>query len=140
MPRHAEARQPTASVFEKVCAACHKFGSLGRDRADLSTLASRIKKALRSHPLANAPSRTSAQMTMIESATAPSSAGWCSRRTRRAWCRDRGRARRAGDRAQSQIKIRQKSSTSLMPEDLLNEFTVPQVASLVAFLFSPPPR
>ena len=32
-------------VFEKVCATCHKFGSLGKEVGpDLTTLASRVKK------------------------------------------------------------------------------------------------
>ena len=32
------------------------------------------------------------------------------------------------------------SGYDLMPEDLLNDFTVPQVAALLAFLYSAPPR
>jgi putative heme-binding domain-containing protein len=144
-PKLAEA--PAAdgrAVFEKVCATCHKFGTLGKQVGpDLSTLAA---KQSRKDVLESIlwPSRAIAeefQTVMIEKRDGSIVAGMVQRE-------DTVRvvvvAATALDAPvtvpKSQIKVRQKSATSLMPEDLLNEFTLPQVASLVAFLFSAPPR
>lgn len=144
-PKVAEA--PAAdgrAVFEKVCATCHKFGTLGKQIGpDLSTLAA---KQSRKDVLESIlwPSRAIAdeyQTVMIEKRDGAIAAGMLQRE-------DAVRVVLVSATAldapvtvlKSQIKVRQKSATSLMPEDLLHEFTLPQVGSLLAFLFAPPPR
>ena len=144
-PKIAEA--PAAdgrAVFEKVCATCHKFGSLGKQVGpDLSTLAAKQSKKDMLESILW-PSRAIAdqyQTVMIEKRDGAIVAGMLQRE-------DAVRVVLVAANAldapitvpKSQIKVRQKSATSLMPEDLLNEFTLPQVASLIAFLFSAPPR
>ncbi len=144
-PLNAEAKPADGRpVFEKVCASCHKFGSLGKEVGpDLSTLASRIKKQEALEAILW-PSRAIAdqfQMTMIEKRDGAIVGGMVQREDATRVVLVTATALDAPVTVlKSQIKFRQKSSTSLMPEDLLNEFTVPQVASLLAFLFSPPPR
>ncbi len=144
-PKIAEA--PAAdgrAVFEKVCATCHKFGTLGKQIGpDLSTLAA---KQSRKDVLESIlwPSRAIAdqyQTVMIEKRDGNIVAGMVQRE-------DTARVVLVAANAldapvtvlKSQIKVRQKSATSLMPEDLLGEFSLPQIGSLVAFLFSTPPR
>jgi putative heme-binding domain-containing protein len=144
-PKLAEA--PAAdgrAVFEKVCATCHKFGVLGKEIGpDLSALAAKqSKKDVLESILW--PSRAIAdqyQTVMIEKRDGAIVAGMVQRE-------DAVRVVLVAATAldapvtvpKAQIKVRQKSATSLMPEDLLNEFTLAQVASLVTFLFSAPPR
>lgn len=129
-------------VFEKVCATCHKFGSLGKEVGpDLTSLASRVKKpeALESILWPSRQIADQYQTTMIEKKDGNVVAGMLLRE-------DAARVVVVSPPAldapitvlKSQIKARQKSSTSLMPEDLLNEFSLPQVAALLAFLYSPP--
>lgn len=144
-PKIAEA--PAAdgrAVFEKVCAPCHKFGSLGKQIGpDLSTLTA---KQSRRDVLESIlwPSRAIAdqfQTVMVEKRDGAIVAGMVLRE-------DAVRVVLVAANAldtpvtvpKSQIKVRQKSATSPMPEDLLNEFTLPQIGSLLAFLFSAPPR
>ncbi len=131
-------------VFDKVCSGCHRFGSMGKDVGpDLTTLAARLKKAEILEAILW-PSRTipdQYQSTLIEKRDGTIVAGMVQRE-------DAVRVvlvtPQALDRPvtvlKSQVKVRQKSPTSLMPEDLLSEFTLSQVASLVAFLVGPPPR
>ena len=132
------------AIFEKACATCHKFGSLGKPIGpDLSTLAAKQSKkdVLESILWPSRAIGDQYQTVMIEKKDGNIVAGMVQRE-------DAARVVLVAATAldapvtvlKSQIKVRQKSSTSLMPEVLLNDYTVPQVASLVAFLFSPPPR
>jgi putative heme-binding domain-containing protein len=144
-PKLAEA--PAAdgrAVFEKVCATCHKFGSLGKTIGpDLSTLAA---KQSRKDVLESLlwPSRAIADQyrtVLVEKRDGDIVAGMVQREDAVRLVLVAANALDAPVTVlKSQIKVRQASATSLMPEDLLNEFTLPQVASLVTFLFSAPPR
>lgn len=131
-------------VFDKVCASCHKFGSLGKEVGpDLSTLAAKQKKQEVLESILW-PSRAIAdqyQMTMIEKRDGTIVAGMVQREDGvRVVVVSADALDKPITVLKSQIKVRQKASASLMPEDLLNEFTLPQVAGLLAFLFSTPPR
>jgi putative heme-binding domain-containing protein len=132
------------AVFEKVCASCHKFGTLGKQVGpDLSALAAKqSKKDVLESILW--PSRLIAeqyQTVMIEKRDGSIVAGMLQREDAvRVVVVDAAALDAPVTVPKTQIKVRQKSATSLMPEDLLNEFSLPQVASLVTFLFSAPPR
>jgi putative heme-binding domain-containing protein len=132
------------AVFEKVCATCHKFGTLGKQVGpDLTGLAAKqSKKDILESILW--PSRAIAeqyQTVLIEKRDGSMVAGMVQREDAVRVVIVAATALEAPVTVpKTQIKVRQKSATSLMPEDLLNEFTLPQVASLVAFLFSAPPR
>lgn len=131
-------------VFEKTCATCHKFGAIGKEVGpDLTAIASRMKRP----ELVEAilwPSRTipdQYQMTMIETKAGDFVGGMVLREDAvRVVIVTAQALEKPVTVAKSQIKFRKKSTTSLMPEDLLNEFSLPQIAGLVAFLLAGPPR
>ena len=132
------------AVFEKVCATCHTFGAVGKEVGpDLTAIASRMKRPELVESILW-PSRTipdQYQMTLIETKAGDFVGGMVRRE-------DAVRVvivtAQALDKPitvpKTQIKFRKKSTTSLMPEDLLAEFSLPQVAGLVAFLLAGPPR
>ena len=130
------------AIFEKQCAKCHKFGSLGSEVGpDLSTLRSRFKKKDVLESILW-PSKTVAdqyQAVVIETKDGESRTGIVARE-------DSTRLLLKTEQEPNGITIPKASVTdkrvtdkSLMPEGQLKEYTQQDITNLVAFLLGTPP-
>ncbi len=128
--------------FASVCAPCHQFGALGTSVGpDLTTINSRFKKK----DILEAilwPSRTIAeqyQNTIIETKEGEVFSGLIVREDALKVVLRPGQAERPIEIAKAQIKDRQTSKVSMMPDRLIDGLTQEQIADLLAFMQSVPP-
>lgn len=137
----AEAGRP---LYEKQCAACHRFGAIGKDVGpDLTTIASRFKKkdVLESILWPSKVISDQYQAEMLELADGKFVTGVLVRESAAAVLI------RTGDNPDKPIAIpkaqivnRAPSTVSLMPEGLLDGLSQEQVANLLAFVLAPAPQ
>jgi putative heme-binding domain-containing protein len=130
-------------VFEKACSRCHRFGAVGTDFGpDLSTLSSRFKKKDVLESILW-PSKTISDQyagTIIETKDGQLINGLIARETPQAI---QVRTADAIDRPivieKAQVKEKRESKISLMPENLLDEFSQLEIQDLLAFVLGRPP-
>ena len=130
-------------LFEKQCAACHRFGGIGKDVGpDLTTITSRFKKA----DILEAilwPSKVISdqyQAEMFELTDGMVVTGVLVRETAAAvLVRTGENPERPVAVPKAQIAVRAASTVSLMPEGLIDGLSHQQVADLLAFMQAPPP-
>lgn len=139
-PGSAEAGRP---IFDKVCAACHRFGEIGKDVGpDLSTIASRFKKkdVLESILWPSKIISDQYQSEMFELNDGSVVTGVLVRESATAFLI---RTAESPDRPvqvpKAKIANRATSTVSLMPERLLDGYTQAEIANLLAFVLAPPP-
>jgi putative heme-binding domain-containing protein len=135
-------REEGAAIYEKACASCHLFGDLGKSVGpDLSTLASRFKKSDIIDSVLF-PSKTISdqyQMTMVELNDGTIQSGLVFREDRQyLYLKNADYLDRPLPVKLTDIKQRMEATTSLMPEGLVNEYSLQQVDSLVAYLLAGP--
>jgi putative heme-binding domain-containing protein len=136
----AEAGRP---LFEKQCAACHRFGAIGKDVGpDLTTIASRFKKAdlLESILWPSKVISDQYQAEMFELKDGKIVTGVIVRETAAAV---QVRTAESPDKPvavpKGQIANRETSTVSLMPAGLLDGLSHADIANLLAFMLAPPP-
>jgi putative heme-binding domain-containing protein len=136
----AEAGRP---LFEERCAACHRFGAIGRDVGpDLTTITSRFKKrdVLEAILWPSKVISDQYQAEMFELTDGKIVSGLIVRETAAALM---VRTADSPDKpvvvAKSTIASRAPSTVSLMPEGLVDTLTAKQTADLMAFTMAPPP-
>jgi putative heme-binding domain-containing protein len=138
VPKPAEG-QP---LFEKLCASCHRFGDLGSDVGpDLTTLNSRFKKKdiLESILWPSKIISDQYEAFMIETTGGDIITGAVVLEDdRRIVLRTAQNPDRPVQVPKSQIKTQQKSSISLMPEELLTGLSHKEINGLIAFLLAGP--
>lgn len=131
------------AIYEKQCAACHRFGGIGKDVGpDLTTITSRFKKK----DILEAilwPSKVISdqyQAEMFELNDGSVVTGMIVRESAAAVLV------RTGDNPDKPVAVpkgkiatRATSTVSLMPEGLLEGFSHEQIADLLAFMQAPPP-
>jgi putative heme-binding domain-containing protein len=139
-PGNADAGRP---IFEQQCAACHRFGSLGKEIGpDLTTITSRFQKKdiLEAilWPSKVISDQYKSELFQLKSGTVIS--GVVARETAASVL---VRTAESPDRPVSipkaQIAERGESKVSMMPGGLLEVLSQTDVANLLAFLMSPPP-
>jgi putative heme-binding domain-containing protein len=134
VPKPAEG-QP---LFEKLCASCHRFGELGNDVGpDLTTLNSRFKKKdiLESILWPSKIISDQYEAFMIETTGGDIITGAVVMEDdRRIVLRTAQQPDRPVQVPKSQIKTQQKSTVSLMPEELLTGLSHKEINVLIAFL------
>ena len=134
VPKPAEG-QP---VFEKLCATCHRFGDLGNDVGpDLTTLNSRFKKKdiLESILWPSRIISDQYESYMIETTDGAIVTGAIVMEDdRRIVLRTAQNPDRPVQVPKAQIKTQQKSTVSLMPEELLTGLSHKEINGLIAFL------
>lgn len=130
-------------LFEERCAACHRFGGIGRDVGpDLTTITSRFKKAdlLDSILWPSKVVSDQYQAEMFQMKDGKIVTGLIVRESATAIL---VRTADAPDKpavvTKAQIADRAASTTSMMPEGLHEGLTQKQFADLIAFVMSPPP-
>jgi putative heme-binding domain-containing protein len=136
------AREEGGAIYEKVCAACHLFGEVGKNVGpDLSTLASRFKKGDVLDSILF-PSKTISdqyQMTMVELNDGTTHSGLVFREDRQyLYLKNADYLDRPLPVKLTDIKERLTSTVSLMPEGLVNDYSLQQLDSLVAYLLAGP--
>ena len=132
------------AAYEKVCAACHRFGSIGTDIGpDLSTLNSRFQKKDIVESILW-PSKTISDqydVTMIETTDGKTVAGFVVREQGDLLVmRTADIVGRQFDVPKASVKKQTKSPVSMMPEGLVDELSQQQIAGLIAFLQGAPPQ
>jgi putative heme-binding domain-containing protein len=137
---NAEAGRP---IFEKQCAACHRFGGIGKDVGpDLTTINSRFKRKdiLESILWPSKVISDQYQSEMIELNDGKIITGVLVRENAAAvLVRTGENPEKPVAVPKGQIANRAPSTVSLMPEGLLEGLSPDDVANLLAFVQSPPP-
>jgi putative heme-binding domain-containing protein len=130
-------------LFEERCAACHRFGGIGKDVGpDLTTITSRFKKKdiLESILWPSKVISDQYQAEMFELNDGKIVSGLIVRESAAAIL---VRTADAPDKPvavpKAQIKSRAPSTVSLMPEGLVDTLTPKQIADMLAFTMAPPP-
>jgi len=125
-------------IYEKVCAACHRIGELGKDVGpDLTTLASRFKRndVLDSIVFPSKTISDQYEMIMIETENGDIYSGMVVLETAtRLQLRTKDTLDRPLTIPVASIKERRKATISMMPEGLLDAYTEQQVEDLIAFV------
>jgi putative heme-binding domain-containing protein len=136
----AEAGRP---LFDQRCAACHRFGGIGKDVGpDLTTITSRFKKkdVLESILWPSRVISDQYQAEMFEMKDGKVVSGVIIRETAAAVLI---RTAESPDKpvavAKAEIANRAASTVSLMPEGLFDGLSHKQIADLVTFVMTPPP-
>lgn len=132
------------AVFDKLCAPCHKFGSIGKEVGpDLTTMTSRLKKKDVVESILW-PSKTISdqfEMALIQTKAGDVISGMVQRENAQAVFMVTAQAPDKPIRVlKAQIQERKKSAVSMMPEGLVDGLGAGPVGSLVAFLLGRPPR
>jgi len=131
-------------VYDQVCAMCHRFGSIGTDLGpDLTTLNSRFQKKDIVEAILWPSKAISDQydVTLIETTDGKSFAGFVVREEGdKLVMRTADVAGRPFEVLKQQIKSRQTSPVSMMPDSLIDPFSQQQIAALIAFLQADPPK
>ena len=139
-PGQAETGRP---VYEKQCAVCHRFGSLGKEIGpDLTTITSRFQKKdiLEAilWPSKVISDQYKSELFQLKSGKVIS--GVVARETAASvLVRTAESPERPVSIPKAQIGERGESKVSMMPEGLLEGLSQSDVANLLAFLMSPPP-
>jgi putative heme-binding domain-containing protein len=129
--------------FEKACAQCHRFGSVGTDFGpDLTTLASRFKKRDVVEAILWPSKAVSDQYQSVEISTTDKQTlfGLVAREDAEKIAIQMTPSERPIEVAKAKIAGRKPSPVSLMPEGLVDDLSQSQLADLLAFLLSPPPQ
>ena len=130
-------------LYEKQCAACHRFGALGTDVGpDLTTIASRFKKkdVLESILWPSKIISDQYQSEMFELSDGSVVTGVIVRESAIAvMVRTATNPERPVQVPKAKIANRATSPVSLMPEGLLEGYTQDDIANLLAFVLAPPP-
>lgn len=136
----AEAGRP---IYEKQCAVCHRFGSIGTEVGpDLTTIASRFKKKdlLESILWPSKVISDQYKAEMFELKDGKVLVGVVVREDAlRVHLRTAESPERPVPVPKAQIAERAEATVSLMPEGLLEGFTQQDISNLLAFLLSAPP-
>ena len=139
-PGSPEAGRP---IYEKQCAACHKFGSLGSEVGpDLTTIASRFKKKdlLESILWPSKVISDQYKAEMFELKDGKVLVGVVVREDAlRVHLRTAESPERPVPVPKAQIAERAEATVSLMPEGLLEGYTQAEISSLLAFLLGAAP-
>ncbi len=130
------------SIFEKVCANCHKFGAAGKTIGpDLSAIAAKLKKPELIESLLF-PSKLIADLykpELIQTKDGDIVSGLVIKENARAvTIVTSDHPEKPIEVLKSQIQARKKSSVSAMPDGLLDTYTNDQILGLVAFLLAGP--
>jgi putative heme-binding domain-containing protein len=139
-PASAERGRPT---YERACALCHRFGSIGQDFGpDLTTLASRFKKRDVVEAILWPSRAVSDQYQSVEIATKDGQSlfGLVAREDAEALHLQVTPAERPMPIVKALVTSRKASPVSLMPEGLVDDLSQGQLADLIAFLLAPPPQ
>jgi putative heme-binding domain-containing protein len=136
----ADAGRP---LFEERCAACHRFGGIGKDVGpDLTTITSRFKKKdiLESILWPSKVISDQYQAEMFELTDGKIVSGLIVRESAAAiLVRTADAPEKPVAVPKAQIASRAPSTVSLMPEGLVDTLTPKQIADLLAFTMAPPP-
>jgi putative heme-binding domain-containing protein len=139
-PGNAEAGRP---IFEQQCAACHRFGALGKEIGpDLSTITSRFtrKDMLESILWPSRVISDQYKSQLFQLKTGKIISGVVVRETAASvLVRTADVPDRPVSVPKAQIAERGESKVSLMPEGLLEGYSQADIANLLTFLMSPPP-
>ena len=143
---HETAGSPEAGrpLFEKSCAACHRFGeAIGKDVGpDLSTIASRFKRRDVLESILW-PSKVISDQYKSESFEMKDSSvisGVVVREdATRIFVRTAASPERPVQVPKAQVTNRGESTVSLMPVGLLDPYSEEEISNLLAFLMAPPP-
>lgn len=142
-------RQPPSveqgrEVYEKACASCHRFGAIGSDIGpDLTTLNSRFQKKdiVESVLWPSKVISDQYEMTMVQTKDGKSFAGFVVREEGgKLSMRTADTVGRQFEVASANVKSKEKSPVSMMPEGLVDEFSLGQIHGLIRFLQSDPPK
>ena len=129
--------------YEKACAQCHRFGSIGTDFGpDLTTLASRFKKRDVVEAILWPSRAVSDQYQSVEVATTDRQTlfGLVAREDGEKIALQMTPAERPIEIAKAKVASRKPSAVSLMPEGLVDDLSQTQLADLLAFLLATPPQ
>jgi putative heme-binding domain-containing protein len=131
-------------IFEKVCAACHRFGeAIGKDVGpDLSTIASRFKKrdVLESILWPSKVISEQYKSEMFEMKDGSVLSGVIVRENAaNVFLRTAESPERPVPVPRAQIANRGESAVSLMPAGLLDGYSQTEISSLLGFVLAPPP-
>ena len=141
--RTAPSASAGAAVYEKACAQCHRFGSVGAEFGpDLTTLRSRFKKKDVLEAILW-PSRTVSDQydsVEVEKTDGDVVFGIVVREDGQKVVVQRNQVERPVEIPKALVKARRKSPVSLMPEGLVDDLSQQELASLLAFMLSTPPQ
>jgi len=130
-------------VFEERCAACHRFGGIGKDVGpDLTTITSRFKKrdVLESILWPSKVISDQYQPEMFELSDGKVVSGLIVRENATAiLLRTSDNPDKPVVVSKAQISNRGPSNVSLMPEGLYSDLSQSALADLIAFVMAPPP-
>ena len=129
--------------YDKACAQCHRFGSVGTDFGpDLTTLASRFKKRDVVEAILWPSRAVSDQYQSVEVTTTDKQTlfGLVAREDADKIALQMTPAERPIEVAKAKVASRKPSPVSLMPEGLVDDLSQTQLADLLAFLLAPPPQ
>ena len=129
--------------YEKACAQCHRFGSIGTDFGpDLTTLASRFKKRDVVEAILWPSRAVSDQYQSVEVATTDRQTlfGLVAREDGEKIALQMTPTERPIEIAKAKVASRKPSAVSLMPEGLVDDLSQTQLADLLAFLLATPPQ
>lgn len=129
--------------YEKACAQCHRFGSIGTDFGpDLTTLASRFKKRDVVEAILWPSRAVSDQYQSVEVTTTDKQTlfGLVAREDAGKLALQMTPAERPIEIDKAKVAARKPSPVSLMPEGLVDDLSQGQLADLLAFLLAPPPQ
>jgi putative heme-binding domain-containing protein len=139
-PGSPEAGRP---LFEKQCAACHRFGEIGKDVGpDLTTIASRFKKKdlLESILWPSKVISDQYQSEMFELSDGTVVTGVIVRESAIAvLVRTAANPDKPVQVPKGKIANRATATVSLMPPGLLDGYSQAEIANLLAFVLAPPP-
>jgi putative heme-binding domain-containing protein len=143
-PRAPVSPEEGRAIFDKLCAQCHKFGSIGKEVGpDLTTMTSRLKRKDIVESILW-PSKTISdqfEMALIQTKTGDVISGMVQRENAQAVFMVTAQAPDKPIRIlKTQIAERKKSTVSMMPEGLVDDLGAGPAGSLVAFLLGRPPR
>lgn len=129
-------------IFDKVCITCHKFGDAGKEIGpDLTTVAAKLKRAEIIESLLF-PSKVIGdqyQPVLVQTKDGDIFSGLVLKENARALTLvTSDHPEKPVEILKSKIQDRQKSTTSAMPENLLDTYTPEQIAGLVALLLAGP--
>ena len=131
------------AIYEKQCAACHRFGAMGKEVGpDLSTITSRFTKkdVLEAILWPSKVISDQYKAELFELKTGTVVAGVVVRETAASvLVRTAEAPERPVSVPKAQIADRGESKVSLMPEGLLDGYSQTDIANLLTFLMSPPP-
>ena len=142
--RQPPSAQAGREVYEKACSACHRFGAIGTDIGpDLSTLDSRFQKKDIVESILWPSKVISDQydVTMVQTKDGKAFAGFVVREQGGTLVmRTADTVGRSFEVPSTNIKSKEKSPVSMMPEGLVDEFSLGQIHGLMKFLQSDPPK